>query len=218
MQEEENQLHKFFLKNENVSIIKTGIGLINATLSTTKEIINNKPDIVFNIGCSGAHIKMLNINDVVVGEECIPISNIIINDKDNIINYGFRETKELSIKSDDKLLKLARICSLNFKEVNIKFGAISSSDIWINNLDIIKKVNQNFNTLCEEMEAVAISKVCKQFNIPFLPIKDISNSVYINDNKNFDAELHEVPETAGYYSSKLCFEIYNQLINNTELK
>ena len=212
MEEEKIQLHKFFTENENVSIVKTGIGIINATLSTTNEIIKNKPDVVFNTGCSGAHISKLNINDIVVGEECVPISNIIINDIDNVINYGFRETNELSLKSDDNLLKLARLCCLNFTEVNVQFGGIASSDIWINNLDIIKKVNQKFNTLCEEMESVAIAKVCKNYNIPFLPIKDISNSVYIDDNKNFDAELHEVPETAGYYSSKLCFEIYKELI------
>lgn len=215
--EEENQLKKFFNNTSEVKILKSGIGIINSTLETTKEIISNKPDIVFNVGCSGAHCEHLKINDIVVGTECIPISNVIINDVNNIKNYGFRESNEMFIRSDENLLRIARNRSLKFKDSNVQFGAIASSDIWINNLDLVKIIHKKFNTLCEEMESVSIAKVCQYFNIPFLAIKDISNSVFTSNQNDFDPELHEVPENVGYYASKFCHAVYRELNNDIVL-
>ena len=60
----------------------------------------------------------------------------------------------------------------------IKFvvGRAASGDIWNKEKDRIKYFNENYSTLCEEMEIYSIFKICEQEKIPSVGIKIISNN------------------------------------------
>lgn len=201
-----------------VVVLTTGIGMVNAATMTTHFLSKVRPDVILNVGCAGAHDKTLNLGDVVIGKLCLPTSNLIIDKDDDIHHYGIRLQNTDCIKkwnADYDLLK-----SVNYKDDDLKTycgdkistivqGVIGSSDVWLDNIPKIKWAQQFFGTHCEEMEAAAIAQIAYFYKIPFLAIKDISNSVF--RSSSFEGISHSVPTYAGRNSaivaSKLCKKI-----------
>ena len=79
----------------------------------------------------------------------------------------------------------------------MKVGRVASSDAWLDNADLVLKESALHSTLCEDMEAAAIACVAESYEIPFVAIKDVSNSVFLNEAEQFDGHSHIVPTFAG---------------------
>ena len=56
-------------------------------------------------------------------------------------------------------------------------GVIASSDTWNNELDQIKFLNENFGSVCEDMETQSVAQVCRNADVPFIGIRVISNNI-----------------------------------------
>lgn len=55
-------------------------------------------------------------------------------------------------------------------------GKVGSSDIWTQWPTEIERQHSELGTLCEEMESFGCGRVCKEFGVPFIAIKDIANN------------------------------------------
>jgi nucleoside phosphorylase len=71
-------------------------------------------------------------------------------------------------------------------------GAIGSAEVWTQAQDQLDYLHQTHGTLCEEMEAAAIGVICHRANVPFLPIKDISNNEFLRPTTLTDG-MQEFP-------------------------
>lgn len=191
----------------------TGIGMVNAAAATTRLIEQNKPDVIVNFGCAGAHDPKLKLGDVIVGSYACPFASIIIDKNDDVRHYGVRDNdRQIRYwKSDPTLRAIAvnshhRLVSVGGYTPTIDNGIIASSDIWIDNTDVVNWVSDKIGSSCEEMEAAAIAQVATQESIPFVLIKDISNSVF-NDMSTFDPIEHDVPTHAGLNSAIVAVDL-----------
>lgn len=209
-----HNMHSFQSRNLNVKIGMCGIGMVNAASNTMAMIRDYKPDFILNLGCAGAHTETLKIGDIVVGSEYIPTTSVVINSKNDVHYYGHRLDEygktQSSFKADDILFKIASYGNLLNDDYSIYNGPIGSSDLWNESIENIHWMHTFFKTVCEDMEASAIAQVSESHEIPFLSIKDISNSVYQIENE-FNPYSHQVPDFAGMNSAHLIYALCERL-------
>ena len=208
----EQQNSKYTSNTLNIETYNTGIGMVNAASKLAKYLVDNTPDIIINTGCAGAHSPDINIGDVIIGEDCVSTTNVIV--KDNyVIHYGTRVDNLNDIKywqSDQTLRSIAFHSNIILtKNASIHYGRIGSSDVWLDSTERIKWTHSKFNTLCEDMEAAALAQVSAEYRIPFLSIKDISNSIYYKSK--FNPYDHITPSFAGENSARVAIELCSTL-------
>ena len=202
-------------KNVEFGIGLTGIGMVNAAHSTTKIIEKfGNPKFILNFGCCGAHDVTSQVEDVIIGQSYISLANIIIDNTEKIHYYGSRQ-QDTVINRWYSNKYLMSIANKSISSTSEKWGNIGSSDIWHDSLRIIKWWNENFNTTCEDMEASAIAQIAFKYEIPFISVKDISNSIYLN-TKQFNGFDHIVPYLAGFKSARFVQKMLDNILSYEE--
>lgn len=87
-------------------------------------------------------------------------------------------------KSDDAWVEAAVGASLTseYSAGRIVFGCIGSADTWNRELREIELIHERLDTLAEEMEGAAAAQVCKSYGIPFLSLRNLSNSEWSGED------------------------------------
>jgi len=160
-------------KFKNCDVIITGAGMINTTFSLTKRLSKRSYDLVINMGVAGSFSDKIKIGDVVEVVEDI-FSEIGYEDGNSFSEFtNFRI--ENSFKVDEKTnLNKAKGITVNTVHGNEK---------------IITEIVRRLNPDVESMEGAACFMVCKQFEIPCIQIRAISNKVEKRNTENWDLDL-----------------------------
>ena len=162
----------------------TGVGMVNAAISTLTGINKYNPCAIIIEGTAGAHRKDIHRNDIVVSTDVININSIktsarkegegICVDDWTHINFIHGEDKLVKLKADENLIKFAKNIAEN--SGNVFFGSVGSGDFWNCEADRILMISQKLSTYCEEMEGFAVFQVAEKYNIPAINIRVISNN------------------------------------------
>ena len=176
------------INGQNVILVKSGIGKVNAARVTQFLIDKYEVNSVINVGSAGAANSELNIGDIVIGK------NIVQHDFDlTAFGYpkGYISNVGLEIQSDKQMVDKmnSTIELLNNKEEKVVFGTIASGDIFCTEVSMKDKIRKKFNADAIEMEGAAIAQVCKLCNIPFIVVRGISDSPNGNNNITFEKYL-----------------------------
>lgn len=168
------------INDQDVILTKSGVGKVNASITTTIMIITYHPDYIVNIGTAGGMIHEQNALDIVISK------NVIQHDFDTSYVDG-KEGIGITTKSDDVLRHKVKEAFLrNNIDANIFFGDIISGDVFVGEEVKVLELKEKFPTaIACEMEAAAIGYTCDRFNIPFIIIRSLSDIVY-HDNSNID--------------------------------
>jgi nucleoside phosphorylase len=174
-----------------VDVIVCGIGLINAAAAASALCALERPRAIFNYGCSGAHRDDIDPGDVVIANQVVHFSSLIVL-PDGARRYeGFRyfvdheEVLAERLSPDPALLSTAVSASGSIvlpewtgvgHLPRVLTGTVGSADIWTQHGESIRDLHTIHGSLCEEMEAAAIAQVAATWGIPFLAVKDISNN------------------------------------------
>lgn len=164
----EGKIHKI-----KCILVKSGVGKVNAARTTQILIDNIKVDYIFNIGVAGGISDILNIGDIVIGE------NLVQHDFDiTAFNHekGYIPEIGVYIKSDEYLYTIANNVLRERNEINVISGTIASGDIFCTELTMSQKINKKFNALCVEMEGASIAQICHLCHTPFLVLRSISDT------------------------------------------
>lgn len=172
-------------------IVVSGIGLINASATTSALCIGRRPKALINYGCSGAHRADVSCGDVVLANRVVHHSSMIVQPDGSEKYQGFRydqggvEVVSEAILPDPELFALATHAAGRTPlpawpgvghDPVVHVGAVGSADIWTQHGERIRMLHTVHGSLCEEMEAAAIGQVAAMFGVPFLAVKDISNN------------------------------------------
>lgn len=84
--------------------------------------------------------------------------------------------EKIDFPSDPQLLDAAREVGRNYTSGKIHEGKISTSNAWTKRKSAIRRLNKQFNSLCEEMETTAVAQICYDYKVPFLGVRIISNN------------------------------------------
>ncbi|MCA9859039.1 MAG: 5'-methylthioadenosine/S-adenosylhomocysteine nucleosidase [Thermomicrobiales bacterium] len=193
------------IAGKHVAAVTSGIGMANAAAGTEFLIQTERPDLIMNFGCAGAHRRDLLPGDVVIASEVInhSLMQIFPDGTERYTGYATESNGEhqhgFELESDPKLVELAQTAatanppqpwppslfwpaSIPYRLPEVHVGPVVSADTWTQahfRLDIL---HERHGSLCEEMEAAAIGRIAGLHGIPFLAIKDISNNEYLRES------------------------------------
>lgn len=174
-------------KGKEVILLKSGIGKVNAAMTTTVLLHTFKPDVVINTGSAGGYDPALEVGAVVISDE------VRHHDVDvTIFGYEMGQVPQMpaAFKADMKLMEAAREAVTEVGEHQYGIGLICSGDAFMNDPERVEKVREYFPQMkAVEMEAAAVAQVCHQFDTPFVVIRALSDIAGKESNVSFDEFL-----------------------------
>ncbi|WP_108669506.1 5'-methylthioadenosine/S-adenosylhomocysteine nucleosidase [Peribacillus acanthi] len=195
------------LNGVDVILLKSGIGKVNAAMSTAILLEKFQPDVVINTGSAGGFSPNLNVGDIVVSTE------VRHHDVDvTAFGYEYGQVPQLpaAFKADDKLVEVTLKAAESIHDVAVAKGLIATGDSFMNDPVRVEFVRGKFEDLqAVEMEAAAIAQVAHQFNVPFVVIRALSDIAGKESNVSFENFL----EKAAHHSSQLVVKMVEQLKN-----
>ncbi|MDF2066255.1 5'-methylthioadenosine/S-adenosylhomocysteine nucleosidase [Bacillus sp. Cr_A10] len=192
-------------KDQEVILLKSGIGKVNAAMTTTILLNQFKPDYVINTGSAGGYDPDLEVGAIV-------ISNEVRHHDVDVTAFGYEigQVPQLppAFKADTHLMQLAEEAVKEIGEHQAATGLIATGDIFMHNPEKVEIVRKNFPQMkaCE-MEAAAVAQVCHQFNVPFVVIRALSDIAGKESSISFDEFL----PVAAKHSTEIVLNVIEKL-------
>ena len=158
-------------KFKDCNVLITGIGMVNTSIQITKELIQDKYDLVINMGVAGSYSKYYIIGDVVEVVE------------DSFSELGFENGNDFG-QFSDFVTKYNVVAKTNLQKVK----GITVNTVHGNEKSISEIVNR-LNPDVESMEGAAVFKVCNEFEVPCIQLRAISNNVEKRNKSNGNMPL-----------------------------
>ena len=157
---------EFNYKNNELIAVKAGIGKVNAATTAAFLIADDNVDVILNFGLSGA-ISGFAKNDVVAGSTYIECDFDL-----TAIGYPLgKKPQETYLYNADKKLFNAAMSIDGMKDAKCGCGDLFLADPVKKNL-----FKEHFSITEFDMETGAIASVCNDAGIPFLAIRQISDT------------------------------------------
>jgi adenosylhomocysteine nucleosidase len=172
------------MEGKPVVLCKSGVGKVNAAVTTQVLIDHFQVDRVIFTGVAGAVHPELNIGDIVVSSDCVQ------HDID-VTALGFQPgqipfTDQWVWKADAELQRLAIEAGKDLEAgVSVVSGRILSGDQFIANREKVQWLHEQFDAHCTEMEGAAVGQVCAMNEVPFVVVRSMSDKADGSAHVNF---------------------------------
>lgn len=174
------------LCGKDVVLMESGIGKVNAAISTTLLINEYKVEKIIFTGVAGAVNPEVNVTDIVIGTDLVE-SDMDVTAGGNYKLGEIPRMKNSNFKPDPYLFTLANSVAIKlFGNEKVFSGRIISRDEFVASAEKVKKLNEIFKADCVEMEGAAVAHVCEVLNIPFVVIRSISDKADNEAGMTFD--------------------------------
>ena len=189
----------------DVVLLKSGIGKVNAAMSTAILLHHFKPDAVINTGSAGGFDSLLEVGAIVISDE------VRHHDVDvTAFGYEMGQVPQLpaAFMSDSKLRKLAEEAVEELGQHQFASGLIATGDSFMSDPARVESVRTHFPHMkAVEMEAAAVAQVCHQFDVPFVVIRALSDIAGKESSISFDEFL----PTAAEHSTQIVLHVISKL-------
>lgn len=190
---------------KDVVLLKSGIGKVNAAMSTTILIERYHPDLIINTGSAGGLNPELNVGDLVISDD------VCHHDVDaTVFGYAYGQVPQMpaAYQADERLIQVAEEAARSLEGIQVKKGRIASGDSFMSDPDRVQMVAEKFPGLqAVEMEAAAIAQVAYQYGLPFVIIRALSDIA----GKESDLSFEQFLQTAALNSANLVIKIIRKL-------
>lgn len=190
---------------KDVVLLKSGIGKVNAAMSTTILIERYHPDVIINTGSAGGLNPELNVGDLVISDD------VCHHDVDaTVFGYAYGQVPQMpaAYQADERLIQIAEEAARSLEGIQVKKGRIASGDSFMSDSDRVQMIAEKFPGLqAVEMEAAAIAQVAYQYGLPFVIIRALSDIA----GKESDLSFEQFLETAALNSANLVIEMIRKL-------
>jgi adenosylhomocysteine nucleosidase len=179
------------LSGKKVVIAFTGIGKVNAAMTTTLLIEHFKPDKVIFTGIAGAVNRQLQPGDIVIAEKTAHHDMGTLW-PEGLFHKGVKNRlngweNPVFFEADEQLLKLAERAAEQVEFSSIRIisgqrnpkvikGVVVTGDSFIASADKCAELRKKLNADAVEMEGAAVAQLCFQRRIGFLVIRSISDN------------------------------------------
>lgn len=184
------------LEGKETVLVKSGIGKVNAAMTTTILMERFAPNYVINTGSAGGFASHLSIGDVVIGKE------VIHHDVDvTAFNYEHGQVPGLpaAFLANQYLMDQARVI-LDALHIDHDIGLIATGDSFMSDPERVKQIRGIFpKMIAAEMEAAAIAQVSHQYDVPFLVVRALSDIAGQDAPVSFDSFLKKAAENAASF-------------------
>lgn len=189
------------ISGQDVVLVRSGIGKVEAGLTTALLITQFKVDVVINSGSAGGIGEGLHVGDVVLSTQTA------YHDVDaRAFDYEYGQLPGQPARFDadagwiERLEKAAEKTGLTVRK-----GLIVSGDQFIAGRDKIDGILANFpDALSSEMEGAAVGQVAHQFETPYVVVRAMSDVGDENAGVSFDQFIIE----AGKRSAQMLLALF----------
>jgi len=202
------------IEGRDVTILRCGIGKVNAAVGCALLIRQFNPHCVINTGSAGGINPKLKVGDAVIS------TGLVYHDVDvTAFNYapGQLPGQPQIFPAEEKLVKLAedavdelikeKVLPDNFNHCR---GLIGSGDVFMHEPERIKNVRSTFPSMdAVEMEGAAIAHCCRLFSVPALVIRALSDIAGTESPMSFEEFLP--------IASKHSAHIVERIVKNYEV-
>jgi len=189
------------MNGAEVILLRSGIGKVNAAMSTTILLEKFQPDFVVNTGSAGGFNPELNVGDVVISTEARH------HDVDvTAFGYEYGQVPQLpaAFEANGDLVAIAEEAAKEITDIKVVKGLIATGDSFMNDPKRVDAIRDKFTNLqALEMEAAAIAQVSYQFGTPFVIIRSLSDIA----GKESDVSFEQFLEKAAVNSASLVMKI-----------
>ncbi|RBW70459.1 5'-methylthioadenosine/S-adenosylhomocysteine nucleosidase [Bacillus taeanensis] len=196
------------IEGQDVVLLKSGIGKVNAAIGTA--LLNQvyHPDYVINTGSAGGFNQTLNVGDVVISTE------VRYHDVDvTAFGYEYGQVPQMpaAFLPEPFLVEAAEKSAEKVTDQQVLKGLIATGDSFMNDAERVEVIRSKFKELyAAEMEAGAIAQVCHRFNVPFVIIRSISDIA----GKDAPMSFEQFLEVASKNSANLILLMIKELKNH----
>ena len=174
--------------DNEVCVMKCGIGKVNSALNAYRLIEGFKPDLVINSGVAGGADASMAVGSLLIATEaayhdvwCGPGTE-----------WGHMDGLPARFAMDDKVIESCRLTASS----DVRFGLICSGDRFISKVEEVDFIKHVYpDALACDMESASIAHVCHECGVPFSVVRIVSDTPGQADNisqyKNFWSEAPE---------------------------
>jgi adenosylhomocysteine nucleosidase len=183
------------LNGRHVVLAQTGIGKVNAAITTTLLLDHFNPREVLFTGIAGGTDPELSPGDLVIG------TSVAYHDYGTVTPDSMMRRHTLNpvtlvenpiyFPCTKSLVQLAQSVSktISFQTIGkrapkVVEGVIVTGDVFVSSIAATKQLHQKMNAEATEMEGAAVAQACFQQNVPFLVIRSLSDNA--SDNAHAD--------------------------------
>lgn len=167
---------------QHVVVCQSGVGKVNAAVTTQMLIEKFGVSKVIFTGVAGAVHPELEIGDIVVSTTCVQ------HDMD-VTPLGFKRGEipyqEVSaFPADLNLISMAEKACEQLA-VPLRKGIVLSGDQFIASKETVKRLYEELDGACVEMEGAAVAQVCYMNDVPFVILRGMSDKADGSAHVNF---------------------------------
>lgn len=168
---------------KKVVVCRTGVGKVNAAVTTQILIDHFGVEAVIFTGVAGALDPELNIGDLVISSACMQhdMDVTALGFPRGVIPY---EAKSL-FEADAKLVELAVASGERLFPGRVKLGKVLSGDQFVASRELVAQLHRELGGTCTEMEGAAVAQVCSMNGIPYVVIRSMSDKADGSAHVNF---------------------------------
>ena len=197
-------------QGQDIVLLKSGIGKVNAAMSTTILLQHYKPDLVINTGSAGGFDENLEVGSIV-------ISNEVRHHDVDVTAFGYEMGQvpqmPAAFQANTELIELAEKAVSELENLPYAIGLIATGDSFMSDPDRVQLVRSQFPEMkAAEMEAAAVAQVCFQFDTAFVVIRALSDIAGKESSVSFDEFL----PVAAEHSTKIVLRVVERLVARQE--
>lgn len=175
--------------NEDVYLVESGIGKVNAAASTAWLCEHVAPDLIINTGTTGTFHANAALGEILLSDR------FVYSDVDATgFDYQYGQVPQMPADYPISHALLQEVEKL-FAVHNITYhlGTIVTADSFMSDDATINTIRKNFPDLIgSDMESCAIAQVASFYNIPILNVRAISDKVGDKAPQMFDDSVDNV--------------------------
>lgn len=189
--------HKGKLGGENIVLVRSGVGKVNAATCTQALIDHFGVDYIINSGVAGGVDPKIKVGDIVISKDAVQhdMDVTALGEKPGAIP----RMNQTYFEADAKLIKLANGAAKGLSEdINIHLGRIASGDQFIASAEKKENIINHFSPYAVEMEGAAIAHVAYLNKVPFVIIRSISDDASSGAEMKYEDFVKLAAKNASY--------------------
>lgn len=162
------------LAGKDVTVVRSGIGKVNAAVCAQILASEFHVDALINTGIAGSLDARIDIGDMVVSTDALH------HDMDaEAFGYPLGQVPRMEVlafPADERLIRLAVEANEEANpEIHTFTGRVVSGDVFVASDEVKERLVRNFGGLCAEMEGAAIAHTAYLNQISYVIIRAISD-------------------------------------------
>lgn len=158
---------------KNVVVCKSGVGKVNAAVTSQLLIDLFGVEAVIFTGVAGALSPELEVGDIVVSYDCVQhdMDASALGFPRGVIPFQ----TDWCFAADRSLKELAYDAGNHLFPGRVRLGRVLSGDQFIADPATVAWLNRELQGACAEMEGAAVAQVCVMNGVPFVVIRSMSD-------------------------------------------